>query len=129
MLFLLLDQHVSAEIAEQVRARRPEIPILSIYEWREAAFVGIADSLILRMAAENGFTLVTYDRRTIPPILAEWGASGMSHGGVVFVDNLTIPSNEFGRLVRSLLYYWDQEQEMDWTNRVGYLPAPEASES
>lgn len=123
MLSLLLDQHISAEIAEQIRARRPEIPIVGLYEWHDGAFVGIADRLILHAAAE-GLTLVTYDRKTIPPVLIEWGISGVSHGGVVFVDNLTIKSNDFGGLVRGLTYFRDQEHAGDWTNRIGFLPAP-----
>lgn len=124
MLSLLLDQQLSPEVAEQVRGKRPEIPIWSLYEWREGAFVGIADTFILRAAAGDGLTLVTYDRKTIPPILVEWGIAGISHGGVVFVDNRTIPSHEFGRLVRALIYYWDREHESDWTDRIGFLPAP-----
>jgi hypothetical protein len=124
MLSLLLDKQISPEVAEQVRAKRPEIPIQSIYEWRDGAFVGIADVLILQAAAEDSLTLVTYDRKTIPPVLVEWGTSGLSHGGVIFVDNLTIASNDFGRLVRGLIYYWDQEHTSDWTNRIGFLPAP-----
>jgi hypothetical protein len=124
MLSLLLDQHLSPEIAIQMRAKRPEIPILSLYEWREGTFVGSADLLILQAAMEDGLTLVTYDLKTIPPILAEWGISGISHGGVVFVNHFTIASNDFGRLVRALIYYWDQEHTSDWTNRIGFLPAP-----
>ena len=124
MLSLLLDQHISMEIAEQIRAKRPEIPIRSLYEWRDAAFVGIADPLILHAAAEEGLTLVTYARKTIPPVLVEWGISGIPHGGVIFVDNLTIASNDFGRLVRALIYYWDQEHASDWANRIGFLPTP-----
>ncbi|MCW3097635.1 MAG: hypothetical protein JWL77_3253 [Chthonomonadaceae bacterium] len=124
MLSLLLDQHLSPEIAIQMRAKRPEIPILSLYEWREGAFIGSADPLILRTAMEDGLTLVTYDLKTIPPILAEWGISGISHGGVVFVNHFTIASNDFGRLVRTLIYYWDQEHTSDGTNRIGFLPAP-----
>ena len=126
MLSLLLDQQISPEVAEQVRAKRTGIPIQSFYEWRDGAFVGIADHHILRAAANDGLTLVTYDRKTIPPILVEWGASGMSHGGVIFVDNLTIRSNDFGRLVRALIYYWDQEHASNWTDRVGFLPTPDA---
>ena len=117
MLSLLLDQHLSREIAEQVRAKRPEIPILSLYEWREGSFVGIADLLILHAAADDGLTLVTYDRKTIPPVLVDWGTSGISHGGVVFVDNLTIASNDFGRLVRALIYYWDTEHASQLPHR------------
>ena len=123
MLSLLLDQHISTEVAEQVRAKRPEISIRSLFEWREGAFVGIADPLILRAAAQESLTLVTYDRKSIPPVLVEWGTSGISHGGVLFVDNLTIRSNDYGGLVRALIYYWDQEQASDWKDRIGFLPA------
>ena len=124
MLSLLLDQHISPEISEQVSTTRPDIPIWSLYEWREGTFVGRADQMILRAAAEDGITLVTYDRKTIPPILVEWGLSGASQAGVIFVDHRTIASNDFGRLVRGLIYFWDQEHRSDWTNRIGFLPAP-----
>ena len=124
MLSLLLDQQISADVAEQVRRKRPEIPIVSLYEWLGGAFVGVADPFILRAAAEDSLTLVTYDRKTIPAVLVEWGTAGVSHGGEVFVDNLTIPSNDFGRLVRALIYYWELEQDGGWSNRIGFLPAP-----
>lgn len=125
MLSLLLDQQISPEIAEQVRAKRPKIPILSLYEWQDGAFVGVADRLILRAAADGNLALITYDRKTIPAILVEWGIAGVSHSGVVFVDNLTIAPNDFGRLVRALIAYWDQEHASDWTDRIGFLPAPQ----
>ncbi len=124
MLSLLLDQQMSREIVEQVRVWRPEIPIQSLYEWREGDFVGVADPSILRAAAGEGLTLVTYDRKTIPPILIEWGLSGTSHGGVIFIDTLTMRSNDFGRLVRALIHYWDQEHASAWGNRIGFLPVP-----
>jgi hypothetical protein len=43
---------------------------------------------------------------------------------VLFVDNRTIATNDFGRLVRALIYHWEQEQARDWTNRIGFLPVP-----
>ena|SRR5579862_4815382 len=124
MLSLLLDQHISPEIAAQVRAKRPDIPIVSIYEWQDGCYIGIADRVILQAAVGESLTLVTYDRKSIPPILREWGAAEVSHAGVLFVDNLTIASNDFGRLTRALIHYWSEQQAEDWTNRVGYLPAP-----
>ena len=36
--------------------------------------------------ATHRWSLVTYDRRTIPPLLKTWAESGLHHGGVVFVD-------------------------------------------
>ena len=124
MLSLLLDQQISIQIAEQVRAKRPEIPILSLYEWHEGAFAGSSDTVILLAAADEHLTLVTYDRQTIPPVLTEWGIAEISHGGVLFIDNRTIATNDFGRLVRALIYYWNQEHTGDWKNRVGFLPSP-----
>ena len=62
MLSLLLGQHISSEIAEQIRSKRPEIPIWSLCEWRERVFIGAADPLILRAASDERLTLVTYDR-------------------------------------------------------------------
>jgi len=124
MLSLLLDQQVSPAIADRIQAQRPDIQIASIYDWRGGAFVGVADRLILRAAADENCTLVTYDRRTIPAVLAEWGSAGLSHGVVVFIDNLTIRSNDYGRLVRALTHYWDDELAGDWTDRIGFLPVP-----
>jgi hypothetical protein len=107
MLSFLLDQHISPEVAEQVRAKRPEITVISLSECHGGAFLGVADPPILRAAEEDGLTLATYDRKTVPPVLVEWGIAGRSHRGVVFVDNLTIASNDFERLVRALIYYWE----------------------
>lgn len=124
MLSLLLDQQISPTVAEQVRAKSREIPILNIYEWRDGTFVGKPDDQILRAAKEEGRTLVTYDRKTIPPILQEWAIAGISHAGVLFVDNRTIASNNIGGLVRALFFEWEQSAGQDWTNRIGFLAPP-----
>jgi hypothetical protein len=124
MLSLLLDQNISPTVAEQARAKHSGIEIVSLYSWRGGAVVGAADPIILRGAAEEGLTLVTYDRKTFPPILAEWGTEGRDHAGVIFVDDRTVRSSEIGRLVRALIYYWNRESSGEWTNRAGFLPAP-----
>ncbi len=123
MLSFLLDQNLSPQVAAQVRSKRPEIPIVSLYEWRGGEFLGASDERILEAACE-GLTLVTYDRQTIPPLLKGCDITGRQHSGVIFVDNRTIASNDFGRLVRSLIAFWDSEGVAEWTDRVGYLPAP-----
>ncbi len=120
---LLLDEQISPVVAAQVRTKRPDIPIQSVHEWRGGRLLGTADRGVLAAAAEDGLTLVTYDRKTIPPLVGEWSASGRSHGGVVYVDTRTIASSDFGRLVRALTRFWDRERTADWTNRIGYLPA------
>jgi len=66
-------------------------------------------------------TLVTYDRRTIPPLLKDWAEAGRSHGGVIFVDEKSISPADIGGLVRALLALFRQTAKWDWTNRICYL--------
>ena len=89
-LSLLLDEHISAAVAAQVQSRRPEIPIQSIYHWRSGSLAGADDEPLLAAAAEDGRTLVTYDQRTIAPLLSDLTLVGRGHSGVVFVDDKTI---------------------------------------
>ena len=123
MLSMLLDEMISRVVSEQVAIRRPEIPIQSIFQWRGGTLLRQPDALILRAAIEDGLTLVTYDRQTITPLLAAWGTAGIDHNGVVFIDQRTIRSNDFGGLVRALEQFWDRENVEDWKNRMGFLNA------
>jgi hypothetical protein len=124
MLRLLTDEQISYVVAEQVRAHRTEIVIESLRAWQGGAFEGVDDAVLLEAAARSGWTLVTYDQKTIPPILLEWGATGRHHGGVIFSDNLTIAQSDIGGLVRALIAQWDRTSEWDWANRVDYLRRP-----
>ncbi len=61
----------------------------------------LQDSACLRQAARQGLTFVTYDRRTIPPLLKIWAEEERKHGGVIFVDEKTILPSDTGGLVRA----------------------------
>lgn len=124
MLEPLLDENISAIIARQINARRPEIRIQSIFEWRGGTLLNQPDHLILQAAAEDGLTLVTYDVRTIQPLVNELAASGITHAGVIFVSRRTIQSNNFGLLIRAIERLWDREQHLTWTNRTRFLERP-----
>jgi hypothetical protein len=117
----LLDENISHVIATQVRSHRPEIHIESVYDWRDGAFLSQRDDELLRAAAMEELTLVTYDQNTIPPLFFDFVERGEDHGGVIFIDRSTIASNEFGALVRSLTSFWNTNGQEDWTNRVAYL--------
>ena len=67
-LALLTDEQISYVVAEQVQAKRPDISITSVRAWRGGTFQGKTDESLLRAAAEEGLTLVTYDQKTIPPV-------------------------------------------------------------
>ena len=123
-LFLLLDENISQTIAAQVKHHRPALAIESVHTWRGGAFEGRPARSLLQATREEGLTLVTYDQKTIPPLLAELYAEGESHAGVMFVDDQTIPSSDFGTLTRALILLWERRGDEDWQDRIGFLEKP-----
>ena len=86
------------------RRRNRSLVIHSIVQWENGNFLGKEDSVCLLEAAKQRLTLVTYDRRTIPPLLKLWAEEERSHGGVIFVDEKTISPADIGGLVRALIF-------------------------
>ncbi|MBS1852398.1 MAG: hypothetical protein JST79_15945 [Acidobacteria bacterium] len=123
MLKLLLDEHISPEVAKGVQRRIRSLAILTMHQWEEGNFLGKEDPLCLAAAARQSLTLVTYDRRTIPPLLKLWTEEGRSHGGVIFVDEKTIAPSDIGGLVRALTLLIAETGKADWTDQVYFLRA------
>jgi hypothetical protein len=121
MLKLLLDEHVSPEVAEGLRRRSKAVAVHGLAEWKRGRFLGLADEAILEEAAAEKLTLATYDRKTIPPLLKIWAEAGRAHGGVIFVDEKTIPPSDFGGLIRALHKLFQDSGKWDWTNRICFL--------
>ena len=121
MLKLLLDEHISPDVAKGLRRRNRALEILCMVDWGNGYFLGQEDSACLREAATQGLTLVTYDRRTIPPLLKTWAEEERTHGGVIFVDEKTISPADIGGLVRALTRLARETGKWDGTNRVYFL--------
>src|SRR5258706_13028828 len=96
MLKLLLDEHISQDVAKGLRRRNRALEIRYMVEWEDGTFLGQDDRACLREAAIQGLTLVTYDRRTIPPLLKTWAEEDRTHSGVIFVDEKTISPADIG---------------------------------
>jgi hypothetical protein len=121
MLKLLWDEHISPTVADGLRRRNRLLLVSCMAEWEEGEFLGQEDSACLRQAAAQGLTFVTYDRRTIPPLLKAWGEEERKHGGVIFVDEKTISPSDTGGLVRALSDLSRKTARWDWTNRVCFF--------
>ena len=116
---MLLDEHLSPALVPGLVARG--IDVAALREWQGGSYLEAPDDVILRAALEDGRTLVTYDQRTIPPLIKQWSEAGGNHGGIVFIDHRTLLPNDLGGLVRALTQLDEQQGPLDWTNRVVFL--------
>jgi hypothetical protein len=118
---LLLDEHISPDVAKGLRRRNPKLVVWSMTEWEGGNFLGSEDATCLAEAASQALTLVTYDQRTISPLLKAWGEIGSRHAGVVFIDEKTISQANIGGLVRALQDLVGSTADWDWTDRVTFV--------
>jgi predicted nuclease of predicted toxin-antitoxin system len=123
-LQFLLDENMSQVVAAQVHRHRPAIVIESVHTWQDGVFEGRQDKALLLAARAEGLTLITYDQKTIPDLLIELYAEGGHHAGIIFVDDVTIPSADFGMLTRALISFWERYHSLDWQDRVHFLDRP-----
>lgn len=121
MLRLLLDEHISPDVAAGLRRRNRSVVVHSMAEWENGRFLGQEDSVCLTEAAAQALTLVTYDRRTIPPPLKSWAEEGRTHAGIVFIDEKTISPADIGGLVGALTMLARETRKWDWTDRICFL--------
>ncbi|MDI3298729.1 MAG: DUF5615 family PIN-like protein [Bacillota bacterium] len=116
---LLLDEHIGPAVAKALA--RAGVDAVALREWRSGRFLEAPDEEILSEAAEEARVLVTFDQRTVPPLLKAWAEAGRSHGGVIFVDYRTLPPNDVGGMARALLRLNERLGEAEWRDRVVYL--------
>jgi hypothetical protein len=121
LLKLLLDEHISPKVARQLTRKFPDLTIMPMRDWQAGRFMGVQDEVWIPAAISDGLTLVTYDRASITPLLRAYADQGISHAGVVFVDNLSIPQWNLGALVKALASLWRQEGKKSWIDRVVFL--------
>jgi hypothetical protein len=121
MLKLLLDEHISPDVANGLRRHNRALEVRYMVEWERGRFLGQDDRACLREAAVQSLTLVTYDRRTIPPLLKTWAEEERTHGGVIFVDEKTISPSDIGGLVRALTSLARKTDSWDWRNRIYFV--------
>ena len=121
MLRLLLDEHISPDVAKGLRRSGRKIAVYALAEWDDGSFLGRDGEDILREAAARGLTLATYDRRTIPPLPKTWAEAGLKHGGVIFIDEKTISPADIGGLVKALRELLRETGDWDWRDRVCFL--------
>lgn len=123
-LRLLLDSHVAPSVAKGLSRRCPGLKTLPLRDWQLGRFLNATDADLLVHGAKERLTLVTYDLKTISPLLRQWAEEGRHHAGVVFVDDATIPQTDIGGLVTALARLAEAHGSDDWTDRSVFLQRP-----
>lgn len=121
MLQILTDEQIDPKVAVATKRRRRGISIVSLLEWLDGHFVGASDEELLREAARQAMTLLSFDLKTIPPLLRAWGERGIDHGGVIFVDNKSFAQNDTSGISKALVDLWELPGKLDWKNRCFFL--------
>jgi hypothetical protein len=96
--------------------RRRE-PAIDFRDARGGGLIGVADSTVLRMAAEWGRILVSHDRRTMPWHFERFLESHSSPGVILVSQELDI-----GAAIEDLLIIWAASDAEEWRNQLGYVP-------
>lgn len=117
---LLLDEHIDPAVAVGITTVR-SVEVAALRDWEQGAYLRADDANILLAAYTRGWTLVTYDKTSIAPLLKEWGKQGKAHGGIIFADRHTFAQNDVGGLVRALVALVDGLGDVSWENRQVYL--------
>lgn len=118
---LLLDYHISAVIAQALR--RDGVDIVVVRDWLDGSYRSASDDQLLSAAWSDECVLVTYDCRTIPPLLKEWAETGRQHAGVVLIDDKTVRPDDIGGLVRALRALIARSRGENWRDRAVFLQA------
>lgn len=121
MLQIFTDEQIDPDVAVAAKKRCRGILVISLFDWLDGHFVSASDEEVLREAARQGMTLLSFDLKTIPPLLRAWGERGVDHGGVILVDNKSFAQNDISGISKALVELWKLQGKLDWRNRCFFL--------
>jgi predicted nuclease of predicted toxin-antitoxin system len=117
---LLLDEHYSDQIAQQLRARGHDVVAVSKRPWR-----GEHDEALLEIAVRERRALLTNNVRDFVAIARRWSEGGQEHYGLIFTSDARMPRNSrsLGLYVRVLGRLLEQHPaDAALANQVRWLP-------
>lgn len=108
---LLLDEHYSLVIAEQLRARG--LDVVAVTE--HVNLRGVGDEELLSWATTQRRVLLTNNITHFIALAREWSVAGRSHYGLVFSIDSKMPRSKraIGLFVRRLTELMSSEQSAD----------------
>ena len=115
----LLDEHISLSYRTQLLRRNPSLVVWEIGD-PYAPPKGTPDPAILCWCEDNGFILVTNNRRTMPGHLTDHLAVGRHIPGIFILNE----DMGMGSMLEELLLIAEASFEDEYQNRIVHLPLP-----
>lgn len=119
---LLIDEMLSASVAEQLRQRGRDV--VAVDEQHELR--GLSDAELFERAQDGGRVVVTYNRDDFLALDRQYRHQGRGHHGVVILNPRRFPQGKgtIGTLVASLEHFLDAGSP--YPSFVHWLQAPDA---
>jgi Domain of unknown function (DUF5615) len=119
-LRLLLDEHYSREIAEQLRERGHDVTAVK----EDPTLEGLDEEPLLSLARDQSRALLTNNVGDFALLIQQWTSRGESHAGVIFTSDDSMPRsrNTIGLYVERLSQLLDERpEENSFRDRVEWL--------
>jgi hypothetical protein len=113
----LLDEDTPHAIRSQLLRRAPRIEIRAV-GGDLAPRIGSSDSEILRWIEQEGFLLISRNRRTMPRHLREHLDAGGHVPGVFLIR----PNQPVGQVIEDMLLIWEAGDPEGVADRIEYPP-------
>ncbi|MBW4685779.1 MAG: DUF5615 family PIN-like protein [Komarekiella atlantica HA4396-MV6] len=108
------DADLNQAIVTGVLRREPSIDFQTAFA---AGLKGVKDPEVLKLAAQQGYILVSHDRKTMPSEFAKFITSNQSSGVIIVYRKLLIEV-----VIEELLLIWAVSCAEEWINRIAKLP-------
>lgn len=115
---LLLDVHISPDVAKALRRQFLKLDAQSIHE---TDWTALPDEVLLELLNAEGRVLVTRDVKTIPGHCRNRIAAGKTHAGIIFADSRRLKQADTRGLIRRLAEVLEKFGNEDWQCRSGWL--------
>jgi hypothetical protein len=120
---LVADAHMSRRFVEACLRLERHFPIVHLADWMGGKHSGSKDPVLLAVLREHGLIIVGFDRRTMAMHAGQLTKEGAGHVGVILFRR-SVSQMDYGKQSRLLAGFWKEATDLDWSDRIEYLPRP-----
>ena len=111
----LADHDLNEHIIDGVERREPALEIIRA---RDVGLSDKPDSVVLALAADNGFVVVSHDVNTMPAQAYARIAAAEPMHGLLMVRQM----QPISPVIEAMVLIWSASEAEEWQNQVGFLP-------